>query len=168
MGYNYDKEPIYFSLQQYGQNEIQFSIKDMGPGIDIHILSKLFSKFIAKPGKGIGLGLFITKSIVEAHGGTIWAENNKGGRGATFSFTLPIIMQTERNKKVKRVLLLYNAPSFALSLKTAFEKNGEYIVEIFDTPLSVLQIFISGYYDFVILDIEMSEINGFDLSSQVR
>ena len=71
MGYNYDNNPIYFSLKQCNKNEIQISIKDMGPGIDIHILPKLFSKFVTKPGKGIGLGLFITKSIVEAHGGKI-------------------------------------------------------------------------------------------------
>jgi signal transduction histidine kinase/CheY-like chemotaxis protein len=168
MGYNYDNNPIYFSLKQCNKNEIQISIKDMGPGIDIHILPKLFSKFAAKPGKGIGLGLFITKSIVEAHGGKIWAENNRGEKGATFYFTLPIIMQIEKNTKVRKVLLVVKMPSFALSLKTVFEKNGDYIVDILDSPLSALQIFISGYYDFVILDIEMSELNGFDLSSQLR
>jgi signal transduction histidine kinase/CheY-like chemotaxis protein len=168
MGYNYDNNPIYFSIKQSDKNEIQISIKDMGPGIDIHILPKLFSKFVAKPGKGIGLGLFITKSIVEAHGGKIWAENNKEGKGATFNFTLPIIMQIEKNTKVRKILLVVKTPPFALSLKTVFEKNGDYIVDILDSPLSALQIFISGYYDFVILDIEMSELNGFDLSSQLR
>ncbi|HEY0579841.1 MAG TPA: ATP-binding protein, partial [Candidatus Nitrosocosmicus sp.] len=168
MGYNYDNNPINFSLKQSDKNEIQISIKDMGPGIDIHILPKLFSKFVAKPGKGIGLGLFITKSIVEAHGGKIWAENNSGEKGATFYFTLPIIMQIEKNTKVRKVLLVVKMSSFALSLKTVFEKNGDYIVDILDSPLSALQIFIAGYYDFVILDIEMSELNGFDLSSQLR
>jgi len=168
LGYNYDNNPIYFSLKQSDKNEIQISIKDMGPGIDIHILPKLFSKFVAKSGKGIGLGLFITKSIVEAHGGKIWAENNIGEKGATFYFTLPIIMQIEKNTKVRKVLLVVKTPSFALSLKTVFEKNGDYIVDILDSPLSALQIFISGYYDFVILDIEMSELDGFDLSSQLR
>jgi signal transduction histidine kinase/CheY-like chemotaxis protein len=168
MGYNYDNNPIKFSLKQSDKNEIQISIKDMGPGIDINILPKLFSKFVAKPGKGIGLGLFITKSIVEAHGGKIWAENNSGEKGATFFFTLPIIMQIEKNTKVRKVLLVVKIPSFALSLKTVFEKNGDYIVDILDSPLSALQIFIAGYYDFVILDIEMSELNGFDLSSQLR
>jgi signal transduction histidine kinase/CheY-like chemotaxis protein len=168
MGYNYDSNPICFSLKQSDKNEIQISIKDMGPGIDIHILPKLFTKFVAKPGKGIGLGLFITKSIVEAHGGKIWAENNRREKGATFYFTLPIIMQIEKNTKVRKVLLVVKMPSFALSLKTVFEKNGDYIVDTLDSPLSALQIFISGYYDFVILDIEMSELNGFDLSSQLR
>jgi signal transduction histidine kinase len=66
------------------------SIKDTGIGIDQEILPRLFTKFAAKSFTGTGLGLFITKSIVEAHGGKIWAENNPDGKGATFSFRLPI------------------------------------------------------------------------------
>ena len=51
---------------------------------------KVISKFVSKSFQGTGLGLFISKSIIEAHGGEIWAENNPDGRGATFSFSLPI------------------------------------------------------------------------------
>jgi signal transduction histidine kinase len=59
-------------------------------GIDADIMPRLFSKFAAKSDTGTGLGLFISKSIIEAHGGTIHAENNKDGqRGATFTFSLP-------------------------------------------------------------------------------
>jgi signal transduction histidine kinase len=66
------------------------SIKDTGSGIDAEIMPRLFSKFGAKSDTGTGLGLFISKSIIEAHGGTICAENNKDGqRGATFTFSLP-------------------------------------------------------------------------------
>ena len=67
------------------------SIKDTGIGIDSEIFSRLFSKFATKSDKGTGLGLFIAKSIVEAHGGKIWAENNANGKGATFVLTLPAI-----------------------------------------------------------------------------
>jgi signal transduction histidine kinase/MFS family permease len=66
------------------------SIKDTGSGIDPEIMPRLFTKFSSKSFKGTGLGLYIAKSIVEAHGGKIWAENNIDGKGATFSFTLPI------------------------------------------------------------------------------
>jgi two-component system, OmpR family, sensor histidine kinase VicK len=66
------------------------SIKDTGTGIDSEILPRLFTKFASKSSKGTGLGLFISKGIIEAHGGIIWAENNSDGKGATFSFTLPI------------------------------------------------------------------------------
>ena len=74
---------------QNGQHFLIISVKDTGPGIDPEILSKLFTKFASKSDMGTGLGLFISKGIVEAHGGKIWAENNPD-RGATFSFSLPI------------------------------------------------------------------------------
>ena len=71
-------------------NEVRVSVKDTGSGLDSEILPRLFSKFATKSDKGTGLGLFISKSIIEAHGGTIWAENNKEGKGATISFSLPM------------------------------------------------------------------------------
>jgi signal transduction histidine kinase len=64
-------------------------IKDNGSGIDPEIYSRLFSKFATKSDIGTGLGLFIAKSIVEAHGGKISAENNRDEKGATFKFSLP-------------------------------------------------------------------------------
>lgn len=66
------------------------TVKDTGSGIDPEVFPKLFTKFASKSEKGTGLGLFLTKNIVEAHGGTIRAENNENGKGATFTFTLPI------------------------------------------------------------------------------
>jgi signal transduction histidine kinase len=66
------------------------SVKDSGAGIDPEILPRLFSKFVTKSDKGTGLGLFISKSIIESHRGKIWAENNSDGKGATFTFSLPI------------------------------------------------------------------------------
>ena len=66
------------------------SVKDTGTGIEPEIMPKLFSKFASKSYQGTGLGLFICKSIIEAHGGKIWAENNSDGKGAIFAFSLPI------------------------------------------------------------------------------
>lgn len=101
-------------IRRLDNGQVLVSIKDTGSGIDSEIVPKLFSKFTTKSLKGTGLGLFISKSIVEAHGGKIWAENNdrcdgnhmysrkdkedRGGlkesgnerRGATFNFTLPL------------------------------------------------------------------------------
>ncbi len=65
-------------------------IKDTGIGIDKEISAKLFTKFTTKSFQGTGLGLYISKSIIEAHGGQIWAENNEDGNGSTFSFYLPV------------------------------------------------------------------------------
>jgi signal transduction histidine kinase len=75
--------------------EAIISVNDNGQGIDPDILPKLFSKFATKSFSGTGLGLFISKSIVEAHEGRIWAQNNADGQGATFSFTLPIDQNKE-------------------------------------------------------------------------
>ena len=66
------------------------TVKDTGTGIDAEIMPRLFTKFATKSDKGTGLGLYISKKIIEAHGGKIAAENNKEGRGATFRFTLPL------------------------------------------------------------------------------
>ena len=71
-------------------NDIVVSIRDTGQGIDPEIIPRLFTKFVTKSITGTGLGLFISKNIIEAHGGSIWAENNLDGRGATFTFTIPM------------------------------------------------------------------------------
>jgi signal transduction histidine kinase len=71
-------------------DEVTVSVKDTGSGIHPDILPRLFSKFASKSFQGTGLGLFISKNIIEAHGGNIWAENNPDSKGATFTFTLPI------------------------------------------------------------------------------
>src|SRR5919108_2251146 len=75
-------------------NEAIVSIRDAGIGIDSEIFPRLFSKFASKSFEGTGLGLFISKSIIEAHGGKIWAENNATNSytdvGATFRFSLAL------------------------------------------------------------------------------
>jgi signal transduction histidine kinase len=77
-------------VKDNNNNELIISVKDSGEGIHPVIMPRLFTKFASKSFIGTGLGLFISKSIIEAHGGRIWAENNSNGTGATFSFSLPI------------------------------------------------------------------------------
>jgi len=74
-------------------NRIEVMVKDTGSGIHPEIFPKLFSKFVTKSDRGTGLGLFIAKSIVEAHGGKIWAESRSRQKGAIFIFTLPLSNQ---------------------------------------------------------------------------
>ena len=71
--------------------KVQVTVKDTGVGIHPEIFPKLFSKFVTKSDRGTGLGLFISKSIIEAHGGKIWAKSSSQQEGATFIFTLPLI-----------------------------------------------------------------------------
>jgi two-component system, OmpR family, sensor histidine kinase VicK len=70
---------------------VVLSVKDSGSGIDSNMMPRLFTKFATGSNVGTGLGLYISKNIIEAHGGRIWAENNSDGKGARFSFSLPII-----------------------------------------------------------------------------
>ena len=77
-------------------NTVVVSIKDTGQGIDQEVLPQLFTKFATRSPlhgvqTGTGLGLFISKSIIQAHGANIWAENNPDRKGATFYFTLPLL-----------------------------------------------------------------------------
>lgn len=73
-----------------GKKEVAVSVTDSGAGIHKDVQARLFTKFTSKSQTGTGLGLFISKSIVEAHDGKIMARNNDEGRGATFTLTLPI------------------------------------------------------------------------------
>ena len=88
--------------QKYNRYVI-ITVKDTGCGIDSEILPKLFTKFASKSFSGTGLGLYISRSIIEAHGGQIWAANNRNefnGKeaGATFTFTMPIITKSEQRQ----------------------------------------------------------------------
>jgi signal transduction histidine kinase len=82
---------IMVNVKDNNSNEVIISIKDTGTGINSEILPRLFTKFATKSDIGTGLGLYISKGIVEAHDGKIWAENNSDGKGATFTFTLPVM-----------------------------------------------------------------------------
>ena len=78
------------AAEKVDSNEVLVSIRDTGAGIDPEIVPRLFTKFASKSIAGTGLGLFISKSIVESHGGKMWAKNNADGIGATFAFSLPL------------------------------------------------------------------------------
>ena len=96
----FTKKGTIFITSEKKDNHVIVSVKDSGDGIHPEIFPRLFSKFATKSETGTGLGLFISKSIIEAHsGGKIWADNNntisgiKKEKGATFSFSLPLIFQ---------------------------------------------------------------------------
>ena len=85
--------------EERASEEVIIAVKDSGTGIDPELMPRLFTKFATKSYQGTGLGLFISKAIIEAHGGKMGAENNNNNNdnsgkklnGATFYFTLPVI-----------------------------------------------------------------------------
>ena len=70
--------------------QVIVSIKDTGKDVDVEVLPNMFEKFVTKSQKGLGLGLYIARNIVESHGGKIWYEKNPEGKGSTFKFILPL------------------------------------------------------------------------------
>jgi two-component system, OmpR family, sensor histidine kinase VicK len=71
------------------EQAVMVSVKDTGLGIDPEIMPKLFTKFSTKSLTGTGLGLYVSKNIIESHGGKMLAQNNPDGKGAVFRFILP-------------------------------------------------------------------------------
>jgi signal transduction histidine kinase len=80
----------HISIETNNKDMIFVTVKDDGKGIDKEIMPKLFTKFVTKSFQGTGLGLYISKKIVEAHGGSLSAKNNLDGKGATLCFSLPL------------------------------------------------------------------------------
>ena len=85
-----EKGNIFVDVEEKA-DQLVVNIRDTGRGIHSEILPRLFTKFATKSERGTGLGLFISKSIVEAHGGKILAQNNVNESGATFKFSLPFV-----------------------------------------------------------------------------
>ena len=78
-------------------SNITIKIRDTGKGIDPELIPRLFKKFATKSERGTGLGLYISKNIIESHGGKIWTENISNGKGAVFVFTLPTRPDNRKN-----------------------------------------------------------------------
>ena len=78
-------------MKEKDKQNVVVSVKDTGSGIDSEILPRLFTRFVTKSDRGTGLGLYISKGIIEAHGGKIWAENNLKELGVTVNFSLKIV-----------------------------------------------------------------------------
>ncbi len=86
-----DEDEIIVNMKKINNGrEIEVTISDPGYGIHPDVLPLLFTKFVKKSSRGTGLGLYVSKKIIEALGGKIWAKNNEDGKGATFGFSLPV------------------------------------------------------------------------------
>ena len=174
---------VYLTRDETDQQAV-VSVTDTGQGIDPEILPRLFTKFATKSIVGTGLGLYISKRIIEAHGGKMWAENNSDGIGATFSFTLPLVIQQdhkgieERRKKgsiyynahktkMKRIFLVDDDYDHTITFKLGLEHAG-FEVDAYNDPAIALSKFRPDYYDLLLIDVKMPKIDGFELYEKIR
>jgi signal transduction histidine kinase/CheY-like chemotaxis protein len=185
---------ITVSLEKKEDNEhVVISVKDTGAGLDPGILPRLFTKFATKSFAGTGLGLYISKSIVEAHGGKIGAENNSDGRGATFAFSLPLIIQQDHRQesmainttggatmiedveerisfhktKMKRIFLVDDDYDHTITFKVGLELAG-FEVDAYNDSAIALSTFKPDYYALLLIDIKMPKIDGLELYARIR
>jgi len=184
-----ENDIIYVNLEQKNidsRKNFIVSIKDTGSGIDPEIYPRLFTKFATKSEKGVGLGLFICKNIVEAHNGKIWAENNvDSGGGSTFAFNLPLTVQKEdqhesmaikttnisnsfnsHKTRIKRIFLVDDDYDHTITFKAGLEIAG-FEVDAYNDSTIALSNFKPNYYDLSLIDIKMPKINGFELSEKL-
>jgi signal transduction histidine kinase len=87
-------------IDESDKESIVVEIMDTGTGINPEMMPRLFEKFATRSISGTGLGLYISKSIIDSHGGRIWAYNNKDGKGATFTFTLPVDKKARNRTRI--------------------------------------------------------------------
>jgi two-component system, OmpR family, sensor histidine kinase VicK len=172
--------------------QVIVSVTDTGQGIDPEIIPRLFTKFATKSIVGTGLGLYISKRIIEAHGGKMWAENNPDGKGATFSFTIPLVIQQEgividtistmdiekRKKKrsiyydthktkMKRIFLVDDDYDHTITFKMGLE-IANFQVDAYNDSAIALSKFKPDYYDLLLIDVKMPKIDGFELYEKIK
>jgi two-component system, OmpR family, sensor histidine kinase VicK len=170
--------------------QVIVSVTDTGQGVDPEITPRLFTKFATKSIVGTGLGLYISKRIIEAHGGKMWAENNPDGIGAAFSFTLPLITPQEtidtvpiidieegRKKRsiyydsdktrMKRIFLVDDDYDHTITFKMGLEL-AKFEVHAYNDSAIALSKFKPDYYDLLLIDVKMPKIDGFELYEKIK
>jgi PAS domain S-box-containing protein len=149
--------------------ELMVSVVDQGVGIPEEAIPQLFNRFYRagnlESAGGAGLGLFVSKQIIEAHGGRIWAESNVDA-GSTFSFALPLVQATEDTLK-KKILVIEDDPVTANFLKYTLEPEG-YDISTVQNGLEGLEKARTETPDLIILDIMLPDIDGFEICHRLR
>jgi PAS domain S-box len=164
--------------------KLQFAIIDTGIGISEDEQDKLFKSFsqldgsLSRKYEGTGLGLVISKNLVEMMGGTIWFESKKD-IGSTFSFTIEFGIAKEKKETTPNAVKINKAPiplhilvvednEINKEVTTLMLEKRGYIVNAVSSGNEALNLLKCGCYDLVLMDIEMSEIDGIETTAELR
>lgn len=159
-------------------SDVKVTISDSGMGIPESEINSIFSPFTqssrtkTKAG-GTGLGLAICKSIIEAHNGRIWAENNHNRDGTTFFFTLPINqphnITSQFNNKIKNIMIIDDEESALLTMELMLESSNYNIIKARGGIEGLAKI-MENYHkiDLILLDLMMPDIHGIDLLKKIK
>jgi two-component system CheB/CheR fusion protein len=165
-----------------GLGHIQVQVSDTGEGIAPEILPHVFERFRqadssnTRRSGGLGVGLFLVHSIIEAHGGTVVADSPGVGRGTTFAITLPKTIATpqlpsatgqEMSLDGVRILLVEDDMGIAMTISLALRKSGA-IVTTAPSASEAWEMLSQGLPDLLISDIGLPDVNGYDLIRQIR
>src|SRR6185369_14459744 len=161
---------------------IEITVADSGMGIKTEDIPKLFHAFTqlesvyTKQYEGTGLGLALTRQLVELHGGRIWVKS-EFGKGSSFSFTIPLTQPDFRDSlsnrpdavppKSSTVLLIENEPLTLSSLENGLQNNGYRVLRA-SNGADGIAIARSDSPDLIVLDLIMPNMNGFDVADQLR
>lgn len=155
-------------------NHTSILIEDEGPGITDEDPDRVFTKFYPNSG-GAGLGLFISKKIIEIHGGSITVENRVDDIGAKFLIKIPtkgidLPFQSAKNESVDKNLKLLIIDDFSDDLMLIRESiaNMGYQVDYFEDPYNAIESFAPGKYSLVFLGINVKGLDGFDLYDDIK
>jgi two-component system, OmpR family, aerobic respiration control sensor histidine kinase ArcB len=167
-------QEISISLDLENNSHVTITVEDEGPGMDEKDLDHLFTKFFTKNSGGTGLGLYISKKLIELHGGSIDVKNRSPDLGLKFVVKIPISttndlfnQYVENKPEITRILFI---DSFSENLNLVKNKiqNFGYRVDYYTDPLDAMEHFIPGKYVFIFLGIDIGGIDGFDLYDELK
>ena len=145
--------------------ELLVSVEDTGPGIEVEHADRLFAPFFTTKPEGIGMGLPICRSIIEAHGGRLWADKNEP-RGAVFHFTLPIKAPKRMSEPDCIVFVVDDDPLVRDSVADLLNSAG-FVVQTFGSATEFVQSKRPDVPACLILDVELPGLSGLDLQAEL-
>ena len=160
-------------IEEENNTFVTIVVEDEGPGLPEKDFNQLFTKFYTKTTGGTGLGLFISKKLIEIHGGSIIVKNRSPDIGLKFIIRIPLTSSDsfsqsgENNTKANRILFIDDFPENLNLIKNKIEDLG-YKMDYYADPLDAMEHFLPGTYSLVFLGVDIGGIDGFDLYDELK